>query len=128
MKIALPQVALTMVEAKTRKSAFLREVVRQLQLSDTAVETARFEELLARPDLHEAHDVATIRAVRIETRVLTTIQAFLKPLGTMLWFSRAGPDKPLVTPPLEWIASHPLVDSLGSRIVILTKSALPIAR
>lgn len=129
IKVALPGVTLTMVEAKTRKSAFLREVVRQLQLTDSTVETSRFEELLARPDLHEAKDVATVRAVRIETRVLMTIQAFLKPMGTLMLFKSAtGPEKPVVTPPLEWIATYPLVDTLGSRLVVLRKLAIPQLR
>ena len=41
------QVRLTMVEVKARKSAFLREAVRQLGLDGRAVETSRYEELLA---------------------------------------------------------------------------------
>jgi 16S rRNA (guanine527-N7)-methyltransferase len=53
LKIALPALKLRMVEAKTRKSAFLREVVRALSLTDAEVLNARMEELLARPDLNE---------------------------------------------------------------------------
>jgi 16S rRNA (guanine527-N7)-methyltransferase len=124
-KIVLPHMALTMVEVKTRKSAFLREVVRQLQLDNATVETARFEELLPRPELHEAMDVATIRAVRIEARLLTTIQAFLKPSGTLLLFKSAGSDKPVLAPPLEWIGTHSLVESIGSRLAVLRKAPLP---
>jgi hypothetical protein len=37
------------------------------------VAASRFEELLTRPELHEAHDLVTIRAVRIEPRVLSTL-------------------------------------------------------
>jgi 16S rRNA (guanine527-N7)-methyltransferase len=130
MRIAAPQLKLIMVEAKTRKSAFLREVVRQLPLKDATVETARFEELLSRPDLHEAVDVATIRAVRVEARVLTTVQAFLKPMGILLLFKAAtSVEKPeSITPPLEWMASRSLIESVGSRLVILRKSALPLSR
>ncbi len=54
LKLAVPRLRLTMVEAKARKSAFLREAVRHLGLEQRSVETARYEELLARPDLHEA--------------------------------------------------------------------------
>ena len=53
---------------------FLREAVRILEMANAEVLTARFEELLARPELHEAHDVVTIRAVRIEMRVLMTLR------------------------------------------------------
>jgi len=57
---------LMLVEAKTRKSVFLREALRALELSDAEVVTSRFEELLSRPSLHEAHDLLTLRAVRVE--------------------------------------------------------------
>ena len=48
----------------------MREAVRELGLQRADVVTARFEELLARPDLHETHDLVTVRAVRTEPRVL----------------------------------------------------------
>lgn len=122
-KLALPNVQLTMVESKARKSAFLREAVRQLGLSQAQVETARYEELLARPELHEAHDVVSLRAVRTEARVLTTLQAFLADRGLLLLFrGPAGPAVPTtIVPPLEWTGTYPLLESLQSRLTILTK-------
>jgi 16S rRNA (guanine527-N7)-methyltransferase len=122
-KLALPRLKLTMVEAKARKSAFLREAVRHLSLEDVQVETARYEELLARPELHEAHDVVSLRAVRTEARVLTTLQAFLAPGGALMLFrGPSGQQVPAaLVPPLEWTATHPLIDSLQSRLTILTK-------
>lgn len=123
MKLAAPHVHLLMVESKARKSAFLREAVRQLTLQNTAVETARYEELLARPDLHEAADVVSVRAVRLETRVLISLQAFLVPGGRLLLFrGPSGPDEPnAVIPPLQWAGTHPLMESLRSRLTILAK-------
>ena len=59
-----------MVESKIRKAAFLREAVRQLSIPGTTVEASRLEELLIRPELHEAADVVTIRAVRMDKRLL----------------------------------------------------------
>jgi 16S rRNA G527 N7-methylase RsmG len=112
-----------MVESKTRKAVFLREAVRQLELRDVHVETARFEELLARPDLHEAMDLVTIRAVRVESRTLLGLQAFLKPGGLIFWFrGPGGSDVPFaLSPPLAFQAAHPLVDGLSSRLVVLRK-------
>lgn len=126
LKLARPQLALRMVEAKTRKAVFLLEAVRALDLGDAVVETARYEELLARPELHEWADVVTIRAVRIEGRVLLRLQAFLKPGGRLLLFrGPGGLDPPdVVTPPLVWTATYPLVPSLRSRLVVLTKAAI----
>jgi 16S rRNA (guanine527-N7)-methyltransferase len=123
MKLARPDWGLTMVEAKARKSAFLREAVRTLQLGETHVETARYEELLARPDLHESFRVLSIRAVRIEARVLRSLQAFMAPEGDMFLFrGPSGPDAPgAIVPPLEWAATVPLLDSTQSRLTILKK-------
>jgi 16S rRNA (guanine527-N7)-methyltransferase len=123
LKLALPGVALTMVEVKIRKSAFLREAVRHLELRGVTVEAGRYEELLARPELHETFDVVSTRAVRIETPALMNLQAFLAPEGLLLLFrGPSGPEiPPAVVPPLEWKATVPLVESLQSRLTVLTK-------
>jgi 16S rRNA (guanine527-N7)-methyltransferase len=122
LKLALPRLHLTMVEAKVRKSAFLREASRQLGLTGTEVETTRVEELLARPQLHEAFDLISMRAVRIEMRMLNTIQAFLKPGGNVLLFRGPhGPAEPLVVPPLQWVDTYPLVEAMQSRATLLQK-------
>ncbi len=124
LKLATPYVSLRMVEVKTRKAVFLREAVRALGLRDAEVDTARFEELLPRPELHEALDLVSIRAVRIETRTLNTLQAFLKPGGKLLLFRGSSKsdleDSP--PPPLAWMATYPLVDSLHSKLVVLNKT------
>ena len=123
LKLAVPRLALTMVEVKARKSAFLREAVRQLGIKDAEVETARIEELLAKPALHEAFDVLSMRAVRVEARTLHTLQAFLKTDGQLLLFRGPhGPAVPaVVVPPLEWVDTSPLVESLQSRLTTLVK-------
>lgn len=124
LKLAGRGLSLRMVEVKTRKAVFLREAVRALGLRDAEVETSRFEELLPRPELHEALDLVSIRAVRIETRTLNTLQAFLRPGGKLLLFRGSSKndleDSP--PPPLAWMATYPLVDSLHSKLVVLTKT------
>jgi 16S rRNA (guanine527-N7)-methyltransferase len=124
LKLASNNLSLRMVEVKTRKAVFLREAVRELGLRDAEVETARFEELLPRPELHEALDIVSIRAVRVETRTLNTLQAFLRPGGKIMLFRGAGKseleDSP--PPPLAWMATYPLVDSLHSKLVVLNKT------
>jgi 16S rRNA (guanine527-N7)-methyltransferase len=124
LKLASTNLALRMVEVKTRKAVFLREAVRALGLRDADVETSRFEELLPRAELHEAQDLVSIRAVRIEDRTLNTLQAFLRPGGKILLFRGASKsdleDSP--PPPLAWMATYPLVDSLHSKLVVLSKT------
>jgi 16S rRNA (guanine527-N7)-methyltransferase len=126
LALAVPNARLLMVESKTRKSVFLREAVRALEMNGAEVVTTRFEELLARPDLHEAHDLVTIRAVRVEARVLGSLQAFTKPGGQMFLFRGSGHSDPSesVTPPLAWKATYPLLESLRSRLVVLEKRAV----
>jgi 16S rRNA (guanine527-N7)-methyltransferase len=124
LKLASQNLSLRMVEVKTRKAVFLREAVRTLGLKDADVDTARFEELLSRPELHEAIDLVSIRAVRIETRTLNTLQAFLRPGGKLMLFRGSSKsdleDSP--PPPLAWMATYPLVDSLHSKLVVLSKT------
>jgi 16S rRNA (guanine527-N7)-methyltransferase len=121
--LAAPHLSLLMVESKTRKSVFLREAVRALGLTTADVATARFEELLARPDLHEAHHLVTIRAVRVETRLLLSLQAFIRPGGQLFLFRGPAATDPseVAPPPLSWQATYPLVESLRSRLVVLSK-------
>jgi 16S rRNA (guanine527-N7)-methyltransferase len=128
LALATPGVQLLMVEAKTRKSVFLREAIRTLALPGADVATARFEELLARPDLHETNDLVTIRAVRIESRVLMTLQAFTRPAGQLFLFRGSGGADPAeaIHPPLTWKATYPLIESLRSRLVVLEKR--PVGR
>jgi 16S rRNA (guanine527-N7)-methyltransferase len=122
LKIAVPSIALTMVESKVRKGAFLREAVRQLGLERVNVEVRRFEELLARPNMHESADVVTVRAVRVEPSVLGNLQAFLKEGGRILWFMGQGSANLDRLPyPLVAESDEPLVESLRSRLVTLRR-------
>jgi 16S rRNA (guanine527-N7)-methyltransferase len=123
--LALPHLEMRLVESKTRKAVFLREALRELNLARATVETSRFEELLTRPELHEGADLVTIRAVRVEPRVLVSLQAFLKPHGHLFLFrGPAGSDLADAIPPLSWLATFPLVDSLRSRLVVLQKNSI----
>ena len=124
LRLASPNLNLRMVEVKTRKAVFLREAIRELALKDAEVENTRFEALLSRSELHEGLDLLSIRAVRIEMRTLLTLQAFLRPGGKLLLFRGSSKseleDSP--PPPLSWMATYPLVDTLHSKLVVLSKT------
>jgi 16S rRNA (guanine527-N7)-methyltransferase len=126
LALAVPRLHLRMVESKTRKAVFLREALRVLQIGRAEVNTSRFEELLTRPELHEAVDLVTIRAVRVEPRTLLSLQAFLRPGGQLMLFRGPGGAEVAdsLTPPLTWLATYPLVGALRSRLVVLTKNAV----
>ena len=126
LKLANPDIRLWMVESKTRKSAFLREVVRSLDLTDAHVETCRYEELLSRAELHEAMDAVCFRAIRVETRVFSALQAFVRPGGRLVWFRGpgGGDASESLVPPLELESTHGLIESLRSRVVVVRKREL----
>jgi 16S rRNA (guanine527-N7)-methyltransferase len=120
LRIATPTASLTLVESKTRKAVFLSEALRHLELRGARVETARYEQLLTRPELHEAFDVLSIRAVRIEPKTLLTLQAFLRPGGQLFWFTSTNADPPSAVP-LAHLATYPLLESLRSSLIVLVK-------
>lgn len=122
LKLARPDVQLTMVEVKVRKSVFLRQASRLLKLSNTTVETSRFEELLARPDMHESFDVVTVRAVKIDRSTLLGLQAFLRPGGLLLNFTTV--DVSDAPPPLVLREILSLVPDNSSRLAVFEKRRL----
>jgi 16S rRNA (guanine527-N7)-methyltransferase len=114
-----------LVEVKVRKCAFLREVIRQLEIPNAEVENRRFEELLPRSDLHEAADLVTLRAVRADQRLWTTVQAFLRPGGRVFWFGAAQgqPIQARAVLPFTLVSSDVLVPATNSQLAVLEKLA-----
>ena len=121
--LASPGRSITMVESKTRKAVFLLEALRHLAVNGSRVETARFEQLLTRPEFHEGFDALTIRAVRVEASTLLTLQAFLRPGGDLyLFHSSSKPFRIDQTAfPLVVMGTIPLVESMASQLVVLRK-------
>ena len=121
MKLAAPAMRLRMVESRTRKAAFLREVVRQLGLDGTVVEACRYEELAAREELLGESDVVSVRAVRVGGRMLRQIEPLVSPAGGVFLFrsTREALDARALAP---WRAdaAWPLLDP-GHRLVVLKR-------
>jgi 16S rRNA (guanine527-N7)-methyltransferase len=87
LKVANPGATLTMVESRSRKGAFLREVVRNLGLTATDVAVARFEDVAARQPA--AADCITVRAVRVDCALSDAALKLLRPSGRMILFATA---------------------------------------
>ena len=90
IKIARPALFVRMVEARSRKAAFLREAVRRLELEGVVVETCRYEELCERPELQETHDVLTVRGVRVDESAARCLERLVRAGGRLLFLGRAG--------------------------------------
>jgi 16S rRNA (guanine527-N7)-methyltransferase len=120
LKLTLPGLELTMVEAKTRKAAFLRDAVRQLGLLQARVEHVRCEELLAHPDARGGYDVVTIRAVRVDHTIIASLQRILAVNGWIMLFH--GPERP------DWPAAESmrtmLLPATGSELTIIPAASL----
>ena len=84
MKVLHPETHLTMVESKSRKAAFLREVIRALGLSGAAVAESRFESLVS--FTKAGTDVVSVRGVRPDERLIALCRATLKSRGRLLLF------------------------------------------
>lgn len=124
MKLARPDLALHMVEVKVRKSVFLRQLSRSLDLRNTDVLNMRFEALLTRSDLHEAMSIVSIRAVRVDTNLMTTLQAFLRPGGDLLSFVSASTRQIPPVPPMVEVGEYDLLAENRSRLIVLRKASI----
>src|SRR5262249_6958998 len=83
LKILRPHWVLTMVEARERKTAFLREAVRALQLGNVDVRNVRFEELEG-PD--GSVDLVSVRAVRLDASLEHVATRLLTATGLLALF------------------------------------------
>ena len=69
------------------------------------------------------HDTLTIRAVRADKRLWTTVASFLRPGGRVLWFTTpAGLAAPDVGPRLAVESVVMLLSTTGSQLAMLRKA------
>jgi 16S rRNA (guanine527-N7)-methyltransferase len=106
LKLMRPDLRLVLVEARSRKAAFLRETVRMLRLSDTSVLTARAENLGQMIDRSRLFDCVTVRAVRLDEALVGALRGLIHPGGLLYFFTSSGV-RPSVKG-LELHASWPL--------------------
>jgi 16S rRNA (guanine527-N7)-methyltransferase len=118
LKIVLPHVSLRMVEARARKSAFLREVARTLALPDVRIETQRFEQL---PADAERPDVITIRAVRLDDVIWGHLARLLVEDGRVVMFRSGTGGLGQLPAPFRILLDEQLFHP-GNRLVILQRS------
>lgn len=81
MKIARPQLRLTLLEATGKKAAFLRSLVERLGLRDVTVVHGRAEELAHDPAQRGAYDLALARALSPLPALVELALGFLRTGG-----------------------------------------------
>jgi 16S rRNA (guanine527-N7)-methyltransferase len=84
MAIAMPEVHFTLLEANTRKCAFLEQVAATLKLTNVAVVAGRAEELGHQPELREQFDRAISRAAAPPAVLLELALPFVRPGGDLV--------------------------------------------
>ena len=94
IKILRPEAHLTMVEARSRKAAFLREAIRELSLSNVAVIEDRIENLEMRVELAGVAQVVTVRAVRADAVFFGSARFLLGGGGELFIFTSTHPRIP----------------------------------
>ena len=95
LKVVTPAARLTMVESRSRKAAFLREVVRSMGLAATSrVRNDRFE-AVAVEDVATA-DCVTVRAVRADEALSEATLRLIRPGGRLILFDsiQSAPELP----------------------------------
>lgn len=116
LKILTPAARLIMVESRSRKAAFLREVVRSLALTESArVEARRFEDVAA-VSAGEA-DCITSRAVRADEVFSAVLTRLAAPGAQVILFDSVESAREM--PGFKLINSIPLPASLSvARLIV----------
>jgi 16S rRNA (guanine527-N7)-methyltransferase len=92
LKIALPDLRLTLVESVGKKAAFLQETVDQLHLTEVEVVKARAEEAARQSDHRDGYDAALARALGKLPVVIELCAPFLAPGGLLVALRRGDLD------------------------------------
>lgn len=124
LKIWAPAIQLTLIESNHKKAAFLREVARELKLTNINVMTERAETLASRlgSDFPPA-DLVTLRAVEHFEAILPLAARFLAPSGHLALLIGASQVRALPSlasglhwaPPIAVPNSNARVLSIGSK-------------
>lgn len=77
---------MTLVEARAKRSAFLREAIRVIGLDDVEVETTRIDRHWTGGHLAGASDLVTMRAVRLDAEMEAVVGRLTKPGSRLIRF------------------------------------------
>lgn len=84
LKLARPEIRLTLLDSVGKKTAFLEHLVARLSLPNVEVVTARAEELARSAEHRDAYDAAVSRAVAALPVLLELCLPFLRPGGRLV--------------------------------------------
>lgn len=115
LKLARPELSLTLLEANRRKAAFLVQAAARLGLEGVEIVSERAEDAGRDPRHREQYDVATARALAAMPVLAELCLPFLR-LGGRLLAMKAGAV-------VEALAAEPAIARLGGRLLAVTPAA-----
>ncbi len=118
LKIAAPDLSLTLLEATARKAAFLREVVSELALEQVEVLAGRAEEVARQSDRRQAYELVVARAVAPLPTLLELALPFLRIGGVLAAPKGSGA-------PQEVTRSERALGLLGGKLLSVAPLAVP---
>ena len=118
LKIALPGIRLTLLEATGKKTSFLQAVVSELELSEVDIVTGRAEEVAHQVDHRHSYDVALARALAPMVTLVELTLPFLRQGGMLV--AQKGED-----PAMEVADADYAVALLGGRLHRVTAVTVP---
>ncbi|MGE5243885.1 MAG: 16S rRNA (guanine(527)-N(7))-methyltransferase RsmG [Betaproteobacteria bacterium] len=90
LKLMRPNARLTMIESRSRKASFLREVVRVLDLPSADVFEGRLEDASALTEKHGLAHLVTCRGIKVDAQRLEAIAALMAGDGRLLLMGTDG--------------------------------------
>jgi 16S rRNA (guanine527-N7)-methyltransferase len=118
LKIALPALRLTLLEATGKKAEFLQILVERLGLADVIVIKARAEEVGQNPEHRERYDLALARALA-EMATLAELTLPLVQVGGLV-IAQKGEN-----PAVEVGAAQKAILALGGQVKEIVPAAIP---
>jgi len=122
LKLAVPALAVTLLEASHRKCTFLKEVIRSLELAGVTVVADRFEAwAAAQPE--QVFDVVTTRAVAVTPKFLVLAQTLLRRRALLALYTtfRAAVTSSLSATGFAWAPPAILPHTRARAILLGTK-------
>ena len=90
LKVALPGMTGTLLDATAKRVGFLRSVIETLPLSDVEARHGRAEDMARRPDLRERFDLVVARAVAPMSVLAELTLPFCRPGGYVVAHKTSG--------------------------------------
>ena len=117
LKIVLPDINMTLLEATTKKALFIKQLIEKLKLKDVEVLNARAEEAAQKPQYREKFDIVVSRAVA-ELAVLSELTLPFCAIGGFVIAQKKGDIR------VEMEQSVKAIEMLGGKLSIIEKVRL----